>query len=332
MFKKSTYFLFFVSVLSVAYSTTTPQNVSFSGVTEMRFVDRGTLGTAQRDSFSFNNFRLDIGAARGDFDLHVGGLWEDATNTTSVEEAFVRWNGHKSLGVKMGRFVNSSYWNDRRYAPDHLSISVPNTEDGRFIPMLTTGLQLKADLGSLLAVEAAYGNGKDSAAAMDNNDHKAVFAKLTGKLGDSRHNLWASLAWYEDTDDLTNLAGAVVRTNDYQAHQVEAGAELGPVDVVGSYAQSTVKDAVAGETETSSWYVQPSLSLGGDERLTFYTRWEDFDVEGVVTADAKTTKLYGLRYLFDSDVVGKLEFSQDNFDLRNVVDTEDILLSLSVRF
>jgi len=35
----------------------------------------------------------------------------------------------QELGVKMGRFVNSSYWNDRRYAPDHLSISVPNTED-----------------------------------------------------------------------------------------------------------------------------------------------------------------------------------------------------------
>lgn len=332
MFKNVITLLTFAILISTSNSEAKWDSVDFSGVAEMRFVDRGTKGTAQRDSFSFNSFRLDMDATRGDFDVHIGGLWDDATSTTSIEEAYIKWNGNEDLGVKMGRFVNSSYWNDRRYAPDHLSISVPNTENGRFIPMLTTGMQLTADLGSHISLEAAYGNGKDSATVMDNNDHKAVFAKAIGKLGNSKHNLWFSAAWYEDTEDFKNAAGATLRTNDYQAQQFEAGAEVGPVDVVGSYARSKVKDRVLGETETSSWFVQPSLSFGGDERLTFYTRWEDFDIEGVLTPTVKTTKIYGFRYAFDSDVVGKLEFSQDDFDLRNVVDTEDILVSLSIRF
>jgi len=304
------------------------EDAKVSGFAEFRYTDFDSAANTN-DTFEFNHAHIIFENSRDDFSMKLDVLWTDATSTTMLEEAWVEWNGHDAFNVKAGRFVNSSYWNDNRYVTQHLTISAPQLHQ-KFIPLFTTGLQVNGELGSQITYEAAYGNGKDGLPAGDNNDSKATFLKATWKLENHKHGLWLSAARYDDTADVKNAAGAVLRTNDYEAWQYEAGFNLWKLDVVGSYAKSEVFDRVTGLKEDDSWYIQPSLELGN--KLTLVGRWEDFGVRNVVAATDKETRVVGLHFALSDDVVLKVERAVDDFDLAAVRDVDTTLFSLGMTF
>ena len=299
------------------------KTAKLSGNLEYRFTDFPD-NSVNKDSFVFDNAHVILENNRGGFEVKIDALWTDATSTTELEEAWIQWNTYKSINIKVGRFVNSSIWNDNRYVTEHTSISAPEMNDD-FIPVFSTGVQFSGDLGSKLDYVASIGNGKDSTKAGDNNDSKALFLKATWKLQDKNLNgLWLSAAYYNDTKDV------VARVNDYTAYQYETGFKIKAINILGSYATSTEEDAVLGDIKKSSWYVQPSITVG--KKATLYVRWEDFGVKDVIAAGDKEVKTIGLNFKLNDDVVFKVETKIEDFDMASLKNDNTYLFSLGMKF
>lgn len=252
----------------------------------------------------------------------------NATDTVSssqgrivVEQMYVEYKHRLDMGFKFGRFITpAGYWNIYHYKPYVVTQSRPMMID-RLFPKFSDGIQLRKTFpvdGSLLDSNLYFVNGSGNPGRMDRNDNVAVGARVN-YMGDILNGVEAGVSFYNEKDNTG------VRKGSYGAH---LKVNVNEFEFLTEYATRSNDTDGGKDFNDESLYAQVKFDLG--KKWILAARYDWYDPNDSLP-DADIFRYTGaVNYRFVRNVIGKFEYTRNNFDSSALSDYDEFIASIVI--
>ncbi len=238
-----------------------------------------------------------------------------------VEQMYVEYKHSLDLDFRAGRFITpAGYWNIYHYKPYVVTQSRPMMID-RLFPKISDGIQLRKTFpvaGSQLDSNLYLVNGSGNPGRMDRNENVAVGARVNYKA-DILNGVEAGVSFFNEKDNTG------VRKGSYGVHMKINVNEL---ELLTEYATRSNDPDGGNDFDDASLYAQVKFDIG--KKWILAARYDWYDPNDTLP-DADIFRYTGaVNYRFARNVIGKFEYTRNNFDSSASRDYDEFIASIVI--